>query len=79
MGLSARRKNQKMGEYSKVMIIPAGLEAGDESSIAANRLILADPRGEIDEKELLRFLEENVEANFWDWYRERKEDSKNAE
>lgn len=79
MGLAARRRNQKAGQSSNVMIIPAGIDIGEESSIAANRLILADPRGEIDEKELLRFLEENVEANFWDWYREQREEDESDE
>lgn len=72
MGLSTRRKNQKAGRTSNVMIIPAGLEVGEESSIAANRLILADPRGEIDEKKLLKFLEKNLEPDFWEWYSQKQ-------
>jgi len=74
MGLAARRKNQKAGEYSRVMIIPAELKVGEESSIAAGRLMLADPRGEIDEEELLEFLEEKIEPVFWKW-REENSDS----
>lgn len=71
MGLKARRKNQKVGQTSNAMVIPAGLEVGEESSIAANRLILADPQGEISEDELLRLLE-SVEVEFWKWYEEKK-------
>lgn len=74
MGLATRRRNQKIGQSSNAMIIPSGLEVGDESSIAANRLILVDPRGEIPENELLKFLEENIEARFWKWYESHKKE-----
>lgn len=56
------------------MNIPHPLEASDESTIAANRLILADPRGEIPESDLLEFLETQIEPAFWEW-RKRKEAS----
>ena len=72
MGLKARRVNSPHGKYSKTMIIPAALKAGKESTIAANRLMLVDPRGEIPEDDLLEFLEEHVEPVFWPWLKEKE-------
>lgn len=72
MGIKGRRKNTSISQYSTILTIPASLEKGKESTLAANRLILLDPRGEIHEKYLLEFLEDYVEPNFWPWYREKK-------
>ncbi|MDI6904547.1 MAG: hypothetical protein QMD13_03515 [Candidatus Bathyarchaeia archaeon] len=68
MGLKDRRSNIKHGRYSLALILPATIEKGEESTLAANRLILVDPRGEISEEDLLEFLETFVEPNFWPWY-----------
>ena len=65
MGMKDRRTNLKHGKYSTAIILPAILEKGKTSTLAADRLILIDPRGEIPEKELLSFLEEFIEPNFW--------------
>lgn len=48
------------------------IEKGEWASIAANRLMLVDPRGKIDEEKLLEFLEDYIEPAFWDWFRKRE-------
>lgn len=52
---------------SSAMNIPAALEKGREATIAANRIMLVDPRGEIDESDLLQFLESEIEPRLWTW------------
>jgi len=76
MALKAKRANLKAGPHSKAMIIPAQLEIGKTSSIAANRLLLADVRGEIPPEDLLEFLENCVEPQFWPWYQNKRQDLK---
>lgn len=78
MGLKDRRSNIKWGRYSSVLVLPASLEKGKESTLAANRLVLVDPRGEIDERDLLEFLETHVEPHFWSWIKN-KQDSHGKE
>ena len=73
MGLKDRRSNIPHGKYSKALVLPASIEKGDESTLAANRLILVDPRGEIPEGDLLEFLETHIEPNFWPWLKRLKE------
>jgi len=68
MGLKDRRNNIKHGKYSLALVLPATIEKGQQSTLAANRLLLLDPRGEINEKDLLEFLETYIEPNFWPWY-----------
>lgn len=75
MGLKDRRSNVKRG-YSTSLVIPAKLKVGKESTLAANRLMLVDPRGEIPEDDLLDFLEKYVEPEFWPWLAEKKKDAK---
>jgi len=77
MGLKDRRSNLKYGLYSTAIILPAKLKKGETSTLAANRLILIDPRGEIGEDDLLEFLERYVEPKFWPWFEEKKEIAKN--
>ena len=72
MGLKDRRSNIKQGGYSRVLVLPASLEKGEESTLAANRLLLVDPRGEIPESDLLEFLEAFIEPNFWPWIKEKE-------
>jgi len=72
MGLKDRRSNHPHGRYSTALVLPAGLKKGVQSTLAANRLILVDPRGEISEDDLLNFLETWIEPNFWAWYREKQ-------
>ena len=54
------------------MVLPASIEMGEKSTLAANRLVLVDPRGEIHEDDLLQFLEKFVEPNFWTWIRNKE-------
>ncbi len=75
MGLKDKRSNIKWGRYSSVLVLPASLEKGEKSTLAANRLILVDPRGKIPESDLLEFLEAYIEPNFWPWIK-KKEASK---
>lgn len=72
MGLKDRRTNIRHGEYSQALILPAKIKKGRESTLAANRLILVDPRGEIDEDDLLEFLERFIEPEFWPWLRKKE-------
>jgi len=69
MGLATRRRVTPRGAKgaSKSIVIPSKLKAGKVATIAANRLMLIDPRGEIHEDELLQFLEKFVEPDFWSW------------
>jgi len=69
MGIKDRRSNIRYGLYSRVLVLPAYLEKGEESTLAGNRLLLVDPRGEISEDDLLEFLETYVEPQFWRWIR----------
>jgi hypothetical protein len=46
---------------SRVVVVPYDLIMGDEATVAAGRLMLVDPRGEISEQELGRLLEELIE------------------
>lgn len=52
---------------SKSIVIPSKLKTGPVATIAANRLMIVDPRGEINEDDLLQFLERFVEPDFWSW------------
>jgi len=79
MGFKARRKNVDVGKTSKAMILPALLEIKDESTMAGNRLVLSDPRGEVPEKDLLEFYEKYVEPKFWAWYQQLRLKHKEAE
>src|SRR5207249_10000821 len=42
-------------------------EVGSDATLAANRIMLVDPRGVIDEGDLLEFLEEEIEPRLWIW------------
>ena len=72
MGIKDRRANIKHGQYSHALIIPSKLKKGNESTLAANRLIIVDPRGEITEDDLLEFLETYIEPNFWPWIKSKE-------
>lgn len=69
MGLATRRRITPRGARgtSKSIVIPSKLKAGQTATIAANRLMIVDPRGEIHEDDSLQFLEKFVEPNFWNW------------
>ena len=72
MGIKDRRANIKHGKYSQALILPSKLKKGKESTLAASRLILVDPRGEITEDDLLEFLETYIEPNFWPWIKSKE-------
>lgn len=72
MGIKDVRSNIKHGKYSRALVLPASLKIGAKSTIAANRLILVDPRAEISKEDLLQFLEEHVEPEFWNWLHKKK-------
>ena len=72
MGIRDKRSNIKHGRYSTALVLPANIEKGAESTLAANRLVLVDPRGEISERDLLEFLETYIEPNFWPWIKEKE-------
>lgn len=72
MTIAVRRKNRTIGKVSRFLNIPMPVIAGVESTIVVDRIILADPRGEIPEMELQEFMEEHVEPAFWAWMQKRK-------
>ncbi len=72
MALKAKMKNRRVGT-STVMTIPVALEMGDHTSLAANRIMLADVRGILAPEELLEFLENEVEPRFWPWLEKKKQ------
>jgi hypothetical protein len=76
MGLKDRRTAIELGD-SIAITIPFVLidkeRKPKEVTLAADRLMIVDPRGEINEDELLEFLEEHLEPEFWAWYKKRKE------
>ena len=76
MGLKDRRSNIKHGKYSLALVLPANIKKGEHSTLAANRLVLIDPRAEIDEEDLLEFLETYIEPKFWPWYDKKKQTTK---
>ncbi len=66
VGFKTRRSVWRV-HASRAMVIPAALAKGETATIAANRVMLVDPRGEIDESALLEFLEAEVEPRLWPW------------
>jgi len=71
VGLKDRRKVVRIGG-STAITLPPKLAKGKEASLAADRLILLDPRGELSEDDLLEFLETYVEPNLWEWLKKKK-------
>jgi hypothetical protein len=65
MGLTDRRKIHKEGRFSKSVILPAGLRTGEYATLAADRLVLIDPRGEIPPDVLLDLMEKHLEPIIW--------------
>lgn len=71
MGMCGIAKNYTVGN-SRAMRLPPGLKIGTDSTFACNRIILSDPRGEIDAEDLLEFLESVIEPRFWEWWEKKK-------
>jgi len=68
VGLKDRRKIIKVGHSEAITLPP--IVRGEYASIAANRLLLIDPREEISEDKLHEFLEKYIEPVFWEWFRQ---------
>ncbi|MDO8715352.1 MAG: hypothetical protein Q7J73_00825 [Dehalococcoidales bacterium] len=66
-----RRRNYQLGG-SRALTYPSDITVGEEASVAGSRLLLIDPRGEIDENDLEEFLEKHVEPVFWKWWEQKK-------
>jgi len=54
------------------MTYPSDVIIGEEASVVGNRLLLIDPRGEIDENDLLEFMERHIEPAFWKWWEQKE-------
>ncbi len=67
--IKGRRRNYQLGG-SKALTYPSDVTVGEEATVAGNRLLIIDPRGEIDENDLMEFMENYVEPTFWKWWRQ---------
>jgi hypothetical protein len=65
MGLTDRRRIHREGKFSRSVILPADLRMGEYATLAADRLVLIDPRGEIDPDVLLDLMEKHLEPAIW--------------
>ncbi len=66
MGLTDRRRIHREGKFSRSVILPAGLRIGEYATLAADRLVLIDPRGEIPPDVLLDLMEKHLEPAIWE-------------
>ena len=64
--ITGKRKNFRVGG-STAFTIPHGMTTGENTTLAANRIMLVDPKGEISPEELEEFLETHIEPIFWKW------------
>lgn len=67
MGLKMKRSSIKHDRYNIALVLLAALEKCARSTLAANRLLIMDPRGKIPEADLFEFLETVIEPQFWPW------------
>ena len=72
LGITGTRNVLKTGKYSRAVTIPAKIKTGETVTMAGSRLIIMDPRGEINENDLLEFLETYIEPNFWPWIKSKQ-------
>jgi len=56
---------------TRMIRLPKSIKAGRSATIAGDRLLIVDPRGEIEADELLTFFENEIEHKFWDWMEKR--------
>ena len=77
MGLKDTRKIFKTSKYTRAVTLPSKLKIGDVATLAADRIIIIDPRGEISEDELLEFLERFVEPALWSWLKKQQQGADN--
>ena len=73
-----KRKVFRTGKYTRAISLPSKLMIGKIATLAADRLILVDPRGEITDIELLKFMEKYIEPNLWSWVKEREQPSRES-
>ena len=64
--IAKKRRNYRQGG-SVVLTLPEDMVKGELTTMAENRVILADSRGETPESDLLEFLEKVVEPRLWPW------------
>ena len=69
--IKSRRRNYQLGG-SKALTYPSDVVVGDEASVAGNRLLLIDPRGEIDENDIRENNGCWGEGPFWKWWRQKE-------
>ena len=69
------RRRQKVLHLSRsrAVVIPHGIESADEATLAVDRLLLVDPRGEFSEADLGRMLE-HLQPLIWKTEAEDDED-----
>ena len=60
-------KDKEGKTLTRLVRLPKGIKVEKDISIAGGRLLLMDPRGEIDENELREFFEQEVEPRYWAW------------
>lgn len=71
MGITGRRSITRAGKFSHVLTLPAKMAMGKTATLAATRLLLVDPQGEI-EPEVLLLLLKAIESQIWEWINENK-------
>ena len=74
MGVVETSKIYRLGDKSnpsRLVRLPRSLKIGEKATMAGDRLLLLDPRGEIAPELLLDFFEKEVEYRFWKWMEER--------
>lgn len=78
MGLSDRRRVQKVGKFSRSITLPAKLKVAETVTMATGRLVVVDPLGEIDPEDLLEFMQTYIDPNLWVWIKEKTREPKNG-
>ena len=73
MGIIGTRSISRSGKFSHVFTLPARMKMGKTASFAATRLLLVDPRGELEPEVLLKLLEA-IESQIWEWINKKRED-----
>ncbi len=63
--LKDRRRVVQVGN-SVAVTIPSSLEKGKEATLAANRIMVVDPMGEIPEDDLFQFLRDVIEPALYE-------------
>ena len=56
---------------SKAITIPANTVTGEEVTMAVDRIMIVDLKGEISEDELAEFLESYVQPELYEWLKKK--------